>query len=101
MPVQKGKKRKRPRRRGYASDLESEPTVIAQEKRTARTPGRRRGWQPPMSFNIIFGVLMVGLGVFFFAIPQKGMGTQSRLLLLILYLGLGSLSLWRAYRQYR
>jgi hypothetical protein len=52
-------------------------------------------------FNVIFGVVMVFLGLFFFILPQKGMGTQGKLLLLILYLGLGSLSLWRAYRQYQ
>jgi hypothetical protein len=101
MPVQKGKKRKRPRRRGSPLDAESEQPVMAQERRPTRAATRRRGWQPPLAFNVIFGVVMIAIGVFFFFIPQKGMGAEGRLLLLILYLGLGGLSLWRAYRQYQ
>jgi hypothetical protein len=101
MPLQKGKKRKRVRRRGPSvADDGAQPAPV-QEKRAAGPVARRRGWQPPLAFNLIFGVVMVSIGVIFFVIPQKGMGTQSKLLLLILYLGLGGLSLGRAYRQYR
>jgi hypothetical protein len=101
MPLQKGKRRKRPRRRGPAVLAEDDQPQIVQERRTTRPATRRRGWQPPLAFNLIFGLVMIGLGLFFFVIPQKGMGTQGKLLLLILYFGLGALSLGRAYRQYR
>lgn len=101
MPLQKGKKRKRVRRRGPTTIEESEQPVSVREKPSNRTSTRRRGWQPPLAFNVVFGLAMIGLGVFFTAVPQKGMGTQGKLLLLILYLGLGALSLGRAYRQYR
>lgn len=100
MPLQKGKKRKRVRRRGPSTVGEYTQPVSTQVK-SARRPAKRRGWQPPMSFNIIFGTVMIGLGVFFTALPQKGMGLQGKLLLLVLYLALGGLSLGRAYRQYR
>ena len=104
MPVQKGKRR-RSRIRNRPSHYESGetdnlPTVDEKPKRAAK-PVMRRGWNPPLWVNLMLGVGMAVFGIFFFVLPQKGMGSGQRLLLLVGYFLVAGFYLFRAYRQYR
>lgn len=62
---------------------------------------RRSRWQPPLWVNVAFGFAMFLLGIVFTLIPQKGMGLQGKLILLVLYWLVAAFYLSRALRQYR
>lgn len=102
MPVQKGKRRKRPRRHTSSTAVaESQDAQPAQASRVERRGARRQRWKPPPLVNAAFGATMIAVGVvFYFVIPQKG-GSDTKLLFLILYLALGALYLGRAFLEYR
>jgi hypothetical protein len=104
MPIQKGKKRRRPRRRGSYNDNgavePSAPAVPAQPKPSAR-PIMRKGFQPPMWVNILIGAVLCVVGIIFYLLPQKGMGSGTHLIILLGYFALGGLYFGKAFRQYR
>jgi len=106
MPVQKGKRRKRPRNR-TSLERTFEPSTAppkspgADDKRSAR-PVRRTGRTQPLWVNVVIGVGMLVLGAFFtFILPQKGMSTGVKLALFIGYCIIAAFYLSKAYRQYR
>lgn len=100
MPVQKGKKRRRVRNRG-AERQQRTPTQRSAAAPVASPPSGRRSWQLPPWMNLAFGVLMLGAGVFFFALPQKGMSTGSKAFFLLTYGLVAGFYFFRAYRGYR
>jgi len=61
----------------------------------------RKGWTPPLWVNVAFGASMLVLGVTFTVLPQRGMSTQNKLLLLVAYCVVAGFYLVRAYRQFR
>lgn len=61
----------------------------------------RRGWTPPLWVNLAIGLVLVGVGVVFWLVPQKGMGTQAHIIILLGYFALAGLYLGKAFRQYR
>ena len=102
MPVQKGKRRKRPRNRSkehVSSDNPATSTVAARPVKAAAP--RRSMWQGPPWLNAALGVFMLLAGVVFFAWDQKGTGIRDKLLLLVAYLVLAGFYFFRAYRGYR
>lgn len=100
MPIQKGKRRKRPRSRGISQAHPVEPvTRPAPAAKVSERPVRKR-WRPPLVINVVFGIAMVVFGVLFFA-WNKGIGVQERVLLLLAYLVVASIYLGKAFRQYR
>lgn len=101
MPVQKGKRRRRPRRRGAPlEDYEPQAaTSTSPPKGTAR-PIMRRGWQAPLWANLAIGFFLAVSGAFFFLFPGKGAGSGQRLLFLLLYFALAGLYLGKAIRQW-
>ena len=104
MPVQKGKRRKRPRRRGSgglapAADEVVEPSP-AVGKRAAR-PIMRRGWEPPLWVNATVGVVLFVLGIFFMMAPNPGFSGGVNVFILLGYFALAGLYLGKALRQYR
>lgn len=104
MPVQKGKRRKRTRRRGRGEG--SEPLVQSpngtKPGEAARSrPARRGRWQPPLWFNLLVGLSLLGLGLLFSLTPAKGLGPGLHFIFLLGYLALSALYLGRAFRQYR
>jgi hypothetical protein len=101
MPVQKGKRRKRPRRRGPLTVSDMPETTESSSARPITSKVRRRGFQPPLWVNLAFGIGMIVFGVVFTITPQKGMSTQNRLLLLLAYCVIAGFYLFRAFRQYR
>ncbi|MCA1597337.1 MAG: hypothetical protein LC772_13075 [Chloroflexi bacterium] len=103
MPIQKGKKRKRIRRRGPSTTGASQAEASSRGRQPVPPPtvAKRRGWQPPLWVNLAFGLGMLVVGVVFTIVPQKGMSTQNRLLLLVAYCVIAGFYLARAFRQYR
>jgi hypothetical protein len=103
MPIQRGKRNKKPRRRGTTEFEEQYP---ARPMSSTATPvkndqGRRRRWQPPLWVNALLGVGMIIFGIIVFAMPQKGAGQTQRLIFLVLYFLIAALYLGKAYQQYR
>lgn len=99
MPIQKGKKRRRPRSRGLGTggdSVRSSAPAVPASKRAA--PVMRRGWQPPMWVNIAIGVVLCAIGVVS-SIVQGLSGVH--LLILLAYFGLAGLYFGKALRQYR
>ncbi len=106
MPVQKGKRRKRPRNR-ITLERPFEPSTApskssgADQKGSAR-PVRRAGRTQPLWVNVVIGIGMLVLGAFFtFIMPQKGMSLAVKLALFIGYCIIAAFYLSKAYRQYR
>ena len=103
MPIQRGKKRKRTRRHAGREDGH-EASVAATTPPAAPAKPRpsiwRRGKQAPPIVNLIFGVMMLILGVVFFV---SGLGSHggSNFVLLLLYMLVAGFYLSRAFRQYR
>lgn len=106
MPVQKGKKHKRPR--GGRADrvagssgaipVASEPQRVTRE----RSAPRRRGLMGlPLGWKIALGVTMLGAGVIFYFMPQKGTSESSKLIFLAGYCLLAAFYLGSAYRDWR
>jgi hypothetical protein len=101
MPVAKGKRNKGSRMRGRMGPQEEIPAKEPIRK-TERARVPRRGWQPPMWVNLMFGTIIITAGVvFFLGFQVNGLGTGARLLFLVGYFALGGLYLGRAFRQYR
>lgn len=102
MPVQRGKKRKRERRRGQRDEGESEglQTATSRQSGSASRPVKRARWQAPLWFNAMFGTVMVLTGIYV-AVTQPHLSAGGRLVILVAYGFLGGLLLARAYRQYR
>ena len=106
MPVQKGKKHKRPRGgRGERFAEGSGATPLAPEPRRAvreRPPQRKRGLLGlPMGWKIALGTTMLVAGVIFYFIPQKGASESSKLIFLAGYCLLAAFYLGSAYRDWR
>ncbi len=106
MPVQKGKRRRRPRHRSSLErplDSEAAPSKSsgADHKGSAR-PVRRAGRTQPLWVNVVIGIGMLVLGaIFTFIVPQKGMSVGVKLALFIGYCIIAAFYLSKAYRQYR
>ena len=106
MPVQKGKRNKhRPRARHRMTNEMTATTVRAGSAASSQTnrPVRRTRslWQGPPWFNAALGVFMLVAGTAFFVLPQRGVSTRDRALLLAAYVGLAGFYLFRAFRGYR
>ena len=103
MPERKGKRRRRPRNRPARGvltvDEDEAPPVPARSARPARTVRKR--WQPPFWVNVTLGGGMLIFGLLFFILPQRGVGTNQKVLLFIGYLVVAGFYLVQAYRQYR
>lgn len=103
MPIQRGKRNKKSRRRGvseYGEQIPARPTSSTASPVKAER-GRRRGWQPPLWVNALLGVGMIIFGIIVFVMPQKGAGQTQRLIFLVLYFLIAALYLGKAYQQYR
>lgn len=102
MPMQKGKKRKRPRRRGLGlnGDEPARPVVNSAPKASSR-PAARRRWEAPLWVNLVVGTFLVAIGIVFFLVPARGSSTNTRLLFLLLYFALAGLYFGKAIRQWR
>jgi hypothetical protein len=101
MPVQKGKRRKRPRHRGIGGEHVDAPQTVVQSSAPVRTRRQRQRWQPPLWFNVALGFAMIVFGIFFFATQSHGMAMQERLLLLLGYFVVAGFYLAKAFQQYR
>ncbi len=106
MPIQKGKRNKKPRRRGLSEVTETASSAVGSSsaspvRRQTAPQGRRRGWQPPLLVNVILGFGMVIFGIVTFVIPQHGAGMTQRLIFLVLYFLIAGLYLGKAFQQYR
>lgn len=103
MPIQRGKRNKKPRRRGM-SEFGEQPPVRSTSSTASPVKtdqGRRRRWQPPLWVNALLGVGMLIFGIVVFEMPQKGAGQTQRLIFLVLYFLIAALYLGKAYQQYR
>ena len=103
MPVQKGKRRNRPGRRVRPSRgalLEESPaSPVPTTSKQARPPRRR--WDLPLWANVTAGVFLLGIGILFALIPQKGFTSGERIIILAAYVALSAVYLSKAFRQYR
>jgi uncharacterized membrane protein HdeD (DUF308 family) len=102
VPVAKGKKRKRQRRRSLGDQGESTIASVpapAPAAKTARVTRQRR--QPPYWVNAIIGVVILITGIFFFLYPEHGVGTTQKVVFLVLYFVLSGFYLGRAWQAYR
>lgn len=101
MPVQKGKRRRRPRNRGIR-DEESEIQVprSAAERKGSAAPVRRRRAELPLWANVAVGLVIIGVGTYLF-VPRHGSLQLSNFLILLIYFALGGLYIGRAALQYR
>jgi hypothetical protein len=61
----------------------------------------RRSRQASLRTNLILGVVMLGVGLFFALNPARGTDPTLRVVFLFAYLLVASFYLARAYRQYR
>ncbi len=101
MPIQRGKKRKRTRRHSGRDDGCEEPVTAAPvESPKPRPKVWRRGHQPAPIVNLIFGLMMLILGLVFF-VSGLGASGGTKFLLLLLYMLVAGFYLSRAFRQYR
>jgi len=96
MPVQRGKRRKRPRNRrsgaDYLSDESSSPII---EETPARTRTRRaRRWQFPPWLNLVIGLALLTLGAVFALAPAKGIPSLLHVTALVGYLLIAGLLAW-------
>lgn len=106
MPVQKGKRHKRPRGGRYermeGAAAETGPPVQRETTARARPVPRRRGlFALPMQWKAALGASMLVVGIIFFFMPQKGSTVESRLIFLAGYCLLAALYLGSAYREWR
>lgn len=109
MPIQRGKRNKKPRRRGLLNAegaLYSAPASLPSASpvspaKNSKTKTRRARRQVPLWVNALLGIGMVIFGIVVFAMPQKGSGTGQRLIFLVLYFLIAGLYLGKAYQQYR
>lgn len=99
MPIQKGKKRRKPRSRGNGeSTVYSEAPDTAKAKPVKQTRPR---FEAPLWLNLALGTGMVLFGVVFFVISIVGgsaISTQN-VIILVLYLVVAGLYLGKAWRQ--
>lgn len=104
MPIQKGKRNKKPRRRGVSETAGSVSRSAAPSaspvRQKASAQGRRRGWQPPLWVNVMVGTGMVIFGIIQFFTQQHNAG-MTGLVFLVLYFVIAGLYLGKAYQQYR
>lgn len=104
MPIQKGKKHKRPRGGRVSRSIYDERDDGGQATPVTR-PERpsiwRMGRQQPPWMNALMGVVMLVVGIVFFFFFGGGMGQNERLILLLLYVLLSTFYLGRAVRQFR
>jgi hypothetical protein len=103
MPVQKGKRRKRPRtRRGGADDFADESsTPMVQEPSPRAQTRRAKRWQFPPWLNLAIGLALLALGAIFALAPTKGIPPVLHVVALVGYLFIAALYLSTAFRQYR
>lgn len=106
MPIQRGKRNKKPRRRGVSEFGEGAFPVTRSSPapapaRAKSNQGRRKRWQPPLWVNALLGVGMIVFGIVVFVMPQRGAGQTQRLIFLVLYFLIAALYLGKAYQQYR
>lgn len=103
MPETKGKRRNRGRRRPSGAPYSTAPaTHHAPASVPAPAPRRglrRRGWQPPLWYNIFLGVISLAAGIWLFqgVIQHHTKGFQAYLP--FLYFLLAAMTLVRAYTQ--
>lgn len=103
MPVQKGKRRKRPRGRRSAADYLADESSTPIVERTSPKPRTRRArrWQFPPWLNLGIGAALLGLGALFALSPAKGIPPALHIVALVGYLLIAGLYLSTAFRQYR
>ncbi|HEX6510568.1 MAG TPA: hypothetical protein VF221_23310 [Chloroflexota bacterium] len=103
MPVQKGKRRKRPRNRvpRDAGDDIAEQAAPAATRASGSRPASRQRRQPPPWLNVTLGTVMVVAGSYFTIVAPGGLGTPGRLILLLGYFLIAGYYFGKAYRQYR
>jgi hypothetical protein len=102
VPIQRGKKRRRPRRHPTRDDGAETISAIATEGKSKPKPKiMRRGFQAPPAVNLGLGLFMLLAGVIFFATGVGGASGGGRFVLLLLYALMSGFYLARAARQYR
>ncbi|MGI8826892.1 MAG: hypothetical protein ACR2JC_14865 [Chloroflexota bacterium] len=110
MPVQKGKRRNRQRRRVGADDRGPELTpsssITDPTKRNSASPARRgsstrRRAQIPLWGNVGIAIAIDLVALYLFLSPSRGEGMGQRLLFFFGYLALSVFYWWKAFRQYR
>jgi hypothetical protein len=103
VPVQRGKRHKKPRRRGGQTLLRDDPMIAARPAVEAAPP-KRKGFgarQRPWWLNVAFGVIMLIVGVATYVIPQKGVDPHERFLFLLLYFVIAAVTIGIGIFQYR
>lgn len=96
MPVQKGKRHKRPRSRGHQTDGAVAASPVAPKSEPVRRSRRRT----PTWMKAGIGTLMLVAGLFFFISDSNSVGMRDRILLFVIYLVLAALYLGSAAREY-
>lgn len=104
VPLQKGKKRRKPRHRTAQWDEESvgetrAPTPVTTRSARPVKP-QRRGLNLPWWANGLVGLVIIAAGVFFFINPARGTSHNLQLIFLLGYFVIGGLYVGKAYRQY-
>lgn len=105
MPVQKGKRRKRPRGGRLGSDArpfdEEVPKAPIASQASGSRAARRKRFELPLWANLTAGVFLLILGTLFTLTPQKGFSALEHGIILLGYVALSALYLSKAFRQYR
>src|SRR5579884_359172 len=99
MPIQKEKKRRKPRSRG--NGVSTALGEIPETQQAKPVKKSRPRFEAPMWLNLALGIGMVVFGVVFFVISIAGgsaISTQN-IIILVLYLFVAALYLGKAWRQ--
>jgi|SRR5579875_142260 len=98
MPIQKGKRRRKPRTRGSS---EASAVPVASPATSQARPAAKSRFEPPLWFNMALGVGMVIFGLVYFVLPlfNGGKISTSSIVVLVLYLVVAGLYLSKAWRQ--
>jgi hypothetical protein len=99
VPVQKGKRRRKSRRRGASVAMGDESGAAPVAQKPTRQTIMRRGMDLPWGVNAAIGAGLLLAGVYFFVSTRGSVG--QRLVFLFLYVLLAGFFLAKAYRQRR
>lgn len=99
MPVQKGKKRRKPRHRTAAGERPVETSPVAVPVQNKSSPPRLRGLNLPWWANSVVGIFIIAVGVVFYLHPARGTTSSWQLIFLLGYFVIGALYLGKAVRQ--
>jgi hypothetical protein len=85
-----------------SQDVDTPPASPSTSVKTrGARPARRPGVQLPPWGNLLFGFLILGVGLYLTAVQKGPAFSATRIIFLVLYAGLAGLYFGRAYRQYR